>query len=209
MTEKIKISSTGWLFMAIGVVLQVIAYVITGSALLSFASGLLGVFSVVLCSERKTISYLFGFAQIGTYVVLAAHQHFYGELLENVFYFVTMIAGVIMWLKHSDRGVVESKKLTPVGWVAWLGTMAIGIAAVWYRLVQTNDTQPFMDAITTVPAFIAQILMITRFREQWFFWLIIDVGSIFMWINAGDWNMAMQFVFWTANCIYGWIKWKD
>jgi nicotinamide mononucleotide transporter len=65
-----------------------------------------------------------------------------------------------------------------------------------------------LDSATTVPAFIAQMLMIMRYREQWIFWLIIDIGSILMWIHAGDWCMVAQFVFWTINCIYGFYKWS-
>ena len=65
-----------------------------------------------------------------------------------------------------------------------------------------------MDSITTVPAFIAQILLTLRYREQWIYWLIIDVGSIVMWGIAGDYIMMTQFIFWTINCFYGFYKWK-
>lgn len=47
-----------------------------------------------------------------------------------------------------------------------------------------------------------------RYREQWIFWIIIDVVSIFMWMFADNWIMVIQFIFWTMNCIYGYRKWK-
>ena len=34
-----------------------------------------------------------------------------------------------------------------------------------------------VTAITTIPAIIAQIFMIMAYREQWYFWLIIDIAS--------------------------------
>ena len=72
----------------------------------------------------------------------------------------------------------------------------------------TDDTQPFMDAITTVPAFVAQILLTFRYREQWIFWSIINVGSIFMWANVHDYCMVAQYIFWSINCILGYYSWS-
>ena len=73
----------------------------------------------------------------------------------------------------------------------------------------TDDTQPMLDSLSTVPAFAAQILMILRYREQWAYWLVIDIASVIMWINAENWCMVMQFVFWTLNCSYGTYKWLE
>ena len=86
--------------------------------------------------------------------------------------------------------------------------MVVGISSLYLYLLMTNDTQPFMDSITTVPAIIAQILMILAYKEQWYFWLIIDLASIYMWAIAGDWCMVAQFIFWSINCIYGLYNWK-
>ena len=196
-------------FIALGVALQITIYLITNSALLSCISGVLGVVSVVLCSQKKMNFYVFGFAQLITYVILCYQQRLYGEIAENIFYFVTMLYGVFHWWKHYDDKMseVETRRLTYgqnllVAVFVFFGTMLLcGF------LGGTNDTQPFMDSITTVPAFMAQILMILRFKESWIYWLIIDVGSIIMWTIAGDWCMVSQFVFWTINCIYGLRKW--
>lgn len=196
-------------FIALGVALQVIIYIVTGSALLSCISGILGVVSVVLCSQRKMHFYTFGFAQLITYVVLCYHQKLYGEIVENVFYFVTMLYGVFHWWNHYDDKMaeVETRKLSyGQNWLVAL-LVFFGVMILYGFLGGTDDTQPFMDSVTTVPAFMAQILMILRFRESWIYWLIIDIGSIIMWAIAGDWCMVSQFVFWSINCLYGLRKW--
>ena len=101
-------------FMFIGILLQIITFYITGDSVISLISGVTGIISVVLCSQKKFSFYLFGFVQLGTYMWLAAQQNFYGELVENVFYIITMFIGMWIWLKNfnTDEQVVKSKKLS-------------------------------------------------------------------------------------------------
>lgn len=201
-----------WMFLAIGLLLQVVAYVVTREGWLSLFCGLVGVCSIILCSQRKISSFVFGVLQIVTYMVLALRQHFYGELAENAFYLVTCIYGFFLWIRHYDTNdegnQVETLRLTGKGWMTTLLILLGGILGGSIVLKQTNDSQPLLDAVSTVPAFIAQILMMLRYREQWIFWLIVDATTTAMWIRANDWCMTALFGFWTLNCIYGYWKWR-
>lgn len=198
------------LFLIFGITIQFICYKTHNDSLLSLVSGISGLFAVVLCASKRMSMYIFSFIQLFTYVILAYQQHLYGEIAENIFYFVMLIWGLFVWNKayNKEQLEVESKQLT-VRQNIILGTV-VGfiILSLWRILSYTNDSQPFMDSITTVPAFIAQILLTLRYREQWIYWLIIDVGSIVMWGIAGDYIMMTQFIFWTINCFYGLYKWK-
>lgn len=199
------------LFMLIGIFLQLIAWYITKDSLISLISGVTGIISVILCSQRKISFYFFGFIQLGTYMYLAWQQRFYGELIENVFYIITMLIGIVVWLKNynTEEQIVESKRLSERSFYIICSIMVfICVLFGYYMKYFTDNTQPFMDSFSTVPAFIAQTLLMLRYREQWIFWIIIDVVSIFMWMFADNWIMVIQFIFWTMNCIYGYKKWK-
>jgi nicotinamide mononucleotide transporter len=115
-----------------------------------------------------------------------------------------------IWLAHYNRETaeVETRKLSKLGIIKIVGSMIIAIVFLNAALSMTDDTQPLLDSVTTVPAFIGQILLTYRYREQWIFWFIIDVGSIIMWLIAGDYCMAAQFIFWSFNCIYGFYLWS-
>ena len=179
--------------------------------MVSLISGVTGIISVILCSQRKISFYFFGFIQLGTYMYLAWQQRFYGELIENVFYIITMLIGIVVWLKNynTEEQIVESKRLSERSFYIICSIMVfICVLFGYYMKYFTDNTQPFMDSFSTVPAFIAQTLLMLRYREQWIFWIIIDVVSIFMWMFADNWIMVIQFIFWTMNCIYGYRKWK-
>lgn len=198
-------------FIFSGILLQLIVGIVTKSNLITMISGFSGILAVILCAQRKLIQFLFSFIQLFTYVIIAYEQKFYGEIAENGFYFATMLFGMYWWYKGYDNTNAEIKvkhfsKITNV-LIFILNLIIIGI--VYCFLKDTNDTQPFLDSVSTVPAFIAQILMMIRYRECWIYWLIIDVASIIMWANAGNWVMVIQFIFWTINCLYALQKWKE
>ena len=199
----------GLMFAILGVLLQVFAFFYTGASILSLISGVSGIFAVVLCAERKMTFWIFAWIQLITYLILAWEQKLWGEVGENIFYAITMIGGMFIWNKYKENDKVKSRSLSKNFFELIKITCAIGILLLWYCLNCTDDTQPFMDSITTVPAIIAQILMITAYKEQWYFWLIIDIASIYMWAIACDWCMVSQFIFWTINCLYGLRKWNN
>ena len=199
----------GLTFAILGVLLQVFAFFYSGASILSLISGVSGIFAVVLCAERKMSFWIFAWIQLITYLILAWEQKLWGEVVENIFYAITMIGGMFIWNKYKENDKVKSRPLSKNFFELIKITCAIGILLLWYCLNCTDDTQPFMDSITTVPAIIAQILMITAYKEQWYFWLIIDIASIYMWAIACDWCMVSQFIFWTINCLYGLRKWNN
>lgn len=197
----------------LGLLLQVIVYVIAPAHPISLVSGVLGVCSVVLGAQRNIWTFQFGFAQVLTYSYLCWGERFYAELLLNAYYFVTMLYGVWIWRKRLggdvDRYVVETRKLSVVALLSvCVSTLLLSIVVGWFLSVYTDDSQPYMDALTTVPAMVAQVLMILVYREQWCIWLLVDVLATVMWVEAGDYCMAAQYMFWCVNCIYGYVLWS-
>lgn len=220
-----------WIFMAIGIALQILAICMTvknpgdmTSAQIFWAavSGLTGIVSVVLCAQGKISFYVFGFIQLFSYVfAVAIPWHLWGEVFENIFYFVTMIIGMVIWLKNykkTDKGEikVEAKKLTARGWIISVAALVITTVGLGLFLMYAHnwipffepDPTPWLDALTTTAPFIAQIFLMLSYRDQWAFWIIEDVTSVVMFVILGDWIMLAQYVFWTINCVYGWYKWS-
>ena len=91
--------------------------------------------------------------------------------------------------------------------VLTLVVLILSATVGWGLARYTDDSQPYLDAFTTVPALVAQILMVLVFREQWYLWLLVDVLATVMWLRAGNYCMAAQYAFWCANCVYGYVQW--
>jgi len=205
-----KIKTFDWLFMLFGVLLQIICYIFTGDSLLSFICGLSGVINVVLCSQKKLSFYLFAYIQMFTYIVIIFQQHLYGELVENIFYVITTTIAFFIWIKNYNKEEKEviARKLSKQDWLLCCSIFIISTILLYIILLRTNDPRPFLDSISTVPAFIAQFMLMFRYREQWIMWLIVDIATLILWINIGNIFMIVQYIFWIMNCIYGYIKWS-
>lgn len=200
------------LFLLSMVILQIIVFVVCPDTPLNIIAGLAGVVSVVMCAKGRTMFYFVGFIQTVTYLVLAWRNQFYGEVLENLFYFVTMIWGIFVWksneVKNEDGTEdVLAKKFTPVQWVLSIVLTIAATIGMGYWLESIGSAQAYTDAATNVMAIFAQLLMVRRYREQWIWWFVIDVFCIKMWWVAGNWSMVAMYIAWTANTIYGFINW--
>lgn len=213
-----------WAFITVGLVLQIIAIVagfVSGEpeSIGLIISGLAGVISVVLCSQGKISFYLFGFIQLFTYVFyFSIPNSLHGETLENGMYFVTMLYGMYAWAKRYGRNAktdsleIHARKLGVKGNTVTAVVFAVGVIVYYIFLKNVPmfgsiDSDPLVDSLTSVPAYIAQIFMVLGFREQWIYWMILDVGSVVLAIRAGSLVMTAQFIFWTLNCIYGFVTW--
>lgn len=208
-----NLSSFDWTFLSAMIALQVIVFMVCPDTPLNIIAGIAGVISVVLCAKGKISFYFIGFVQTITYLVLSWNASFYGEVIENLWYFVTMIWGIFVWKKNlvedKEGGQqVESLKFTIDQWIDALAGTAFATAAMGFALALIGSAQPYTDAATNVMAIFAQILMVKRYREQWLWWLMIDLLCIKLWWVAGNWSMVSMYVAWTINCIYGWVNWS-
>lgn len=201
------------LFMITMLLVQIIVFCIVPDSLLGIIAGISGVISVVLCAKGKISFYFIGFVQTTTYLFLAWQNYFYGEVLENIFYLVTMIWGIFVWKRNSSvdsngSSNVKALKFTPKMWALSIIGTIICTAIMGYCLTEIGSHQAYTDAATNVLAIFAQLLMVKRYREQWIWWIVIDLLCIKLWFVAGNWSMVAMYVAWTINCVYGWYNWS-
>ena len=201
------------IFMVSMLILQLVVFAICPDSLIGIISGISGVISVVLCAKAKISFYFIGFIQTISYLFLAFQNRFYGEVIENIFYLITMIIGIFIWKKHmtvgkDDSRQVECLKFKPWMWIVSLIITLIGTVVMGYGLNLIGSQQAYTDAATNVFALFGQLLMIKRYKEQWIWWLLVDIFCMKMWFVAGNWSMFAMYIAWTINCIYGWYNWS-
>lgn len=207
---KIASDRSMWLFLVTGLLVQIITFCAVPHNPWAMVSGMLGICSVVLGAKGNILTFFFGFAQVGTYTYLCCVEHFYAEIAINIYYFFTMIYGVYCWRRRLKNSTLQvqtrrlSRRIFPLLTVA---IVVLSIFVGWLLSRYTDDPQPYLDAMTTVPAIAAQILMVMAYREQWYLWLMVDVLALVMWVRAENYCMAAQYAFWCANCVYGYIQW--
>ena len=180
MTKRFDIA-----FLVTGLIVQIIVYWLAPTHWLSLVSGLLGITSVILCSQGNIWTFAFGFGQIITYSCLCYMERFYAGLLMNAFYFFSQIYGIYAWRRQrTDESAIIAPRSLPVRrFVVLCAALAAVSAGVgWILDGHTDDSQPYMDAITTVVSVVAQVMLVMAIRQQWWLWLFVDVLFVAMWI---------------------------
>ena len=179
------------LYMLTMLLVQIVVFIITPDSIFNIIAGISGVISVVLCAKGKISFYYVGFIQTGTYLILSFQNRFYGEVIENIFYLVTMIIGIFIWKKNLAKNEDGSTQIMPKHLtiiqiiLAIIGTFVFTII-IGFGLTLIDSNQAYIDAATNVIAVIAQLLMIKGYKDQWCWWLVLNVLCLIMWFNVGN-----------------------
>ena len=65
------------------------------------------------------------------------------------------------------------KKVFLAAFIAW--------AAGWFVLAQVGGQLPYFDSINFVVSFIAQILYVLKYNENWSLWIFVDIANFIYW----------------------------
>lgn len=196
-------------FVTIGILTQFVIAYITNDTAIALCSGIAGVISVVLCSQKKYSFYFWSILQLVTIIIISFQSGLFGKVIENCFYLLTLFFGMFIWNKQTNNGKVRVEKMCVDDYYIlsiFLPLLVYGVSAFVTKFNGTN--QIFLDTLTTTIGIIAQIMMIFRFREQWVLWFILDVLCVVLWAIDSNWCLMTQYIFWTINCIYGYSCWK-
>ncbi len=204
-----------WSILIAGLLVQVVVYMLMPDNLWSLVSGLFGMCSVILCSQGNILTFFFGFGQIVTYTYLCYLERFYAGIAMNVFYFVTQVYGLFAWRKRLQKSNEQTTEVTittrslpfPVLLTVSAASLIVSALVGWLLSTYTADGSPYLDAFTTIPALVAQVLMMLAYREQWYLWLFVDVLTAVMWLLAGNYCMTALYAFWCLTCLFGYIRW--
>lgn len=201
-----------WLavFISAGIAITFIAQ----ESLLHFAVLICGLLMEITLAKRSRICFIFVLLNSTGLIIIGFTNLLYSEMLINLLFWIPYaIIGYILWNKNIDRD--EHKNLTVVRTLKWwqtalLATCITATGLLWsIALRAMGDSQPVLDALSTVFQFTTGILILTRLREQWLFWIGYILFSATMWILFNYWVMLIISLGYLTNSIYGLIQWSQ
>jgi len=132
-------------------------------------------------------------------------------LVSLLFWIPIDIVSFIKWHKNKDE---ENENITKVKKLNWWQDILIvlGIAAfsfvVGYLLSLLPECEDsYLDAFVSAIGMSNGILLLLRYNEQWFAWLIYLIFDGILWIISGHYIMLITIAAMLINTIYGFIKW--
>lgn len=165
---------------------------------------------LLLAIRQNIWCWFFAGVSTAIFVYLFFGAHLYMESALNVFYFAMAIYGWYVWRYAGDN--VEELVVTV--WPIRVHAMAIGVilvisAAGGYLLDSRTDAAcPYVDSLTTWGAIWATFLIARKVLENWWYWLLIDSASVFIYWSRGLELTALLFIVYLLMIPFGLISWR-
>ena len=220
MDGKMKLNGFDW-FLILGTTAVSIASSLLGEGwdTLGFIVAVTGIVNLVLCARGNIWNYLFGIIYNAIYVYVAWKSRLYADSAIYLFYYLPMqFIGWAQWKNNrsAESGAVNARHLDRKTALVLLAVAAVLIPAFAWLLSRPfiADSQPWLDAVTTVVSILAMYMMVKAIAEQWFIWIVLDAVQVVKWAIAtarGEEHAALMlvmFAFFLANAIYGLIQWN-
>lgn len=164
------------IYVSILILIQLAVFLVVPDSLIGMISGVTGTLSLVYGMKGRKIAFIFGTIQCLAMTYIAWISHAYGSFAMDIFYVISQPIGWFMWGHDQATHRFSSasrQKLFGGAFVAWL----IG----WWILALLHGQLPYFDSINFVVSFIAQLLYILKYQENWSLWIVVNIANILYW----------------------------
>jgi nicotinamide mononucleotide transporter len=198
---------------------------VLATSLLEWVAVLTGILYVIFAAKRMIICWLFAGVSSIIYVYICVFYELYLESILQVFYLIMAYVGWRSWvsmklrksIENLDESLLDQNATEANGDIrTWTLSQHVinvlisgGVAFTLGFLfdLYTSQQNPYMDAFTTVFSLAATFMVTRKVLENWLYWIVIDVVSIFLYSYRGlQLSSVLYFVF-TILALIGFVTW--
>lgn len=159
-----------------------------------------------MCVKQSRWNYPMGAISVASLSYLFWTQGLFASAALNAYLVPVLAYGWFRW--RADTVTRPVTYVSPAWWPAYIG----GAFVLWitmFNILQNYDaTLPATDSVILIGSILAQFLLDNKKLETWFIWAIVNIFAIYTYAEAGLSLVALQFVFFLANTVWGWYDWN-
>ena len=165
---------------------------------------------VILAAHKNIWCWPAAFISTILYTFLFYEYYLWMDSLLQVYYLVMAIYGWYCWRggfqSSFDTLPVKTYRLkTHIKSIISLTFLSLLLGYVMETYTPTDF--PYLDSATTVFAIFATYLITKKVIENWLYWVVIDVVSIYLYVEKGLIPTAYLFGCFTLIALYGYVTW--
>ena len=168
---------------------------------------LMSVLYVFFAAKENIWCWFFGAISAILYTYICFNIKLYAETFLQLFYLIMSVIGYISWKKP------EVSKINQ--WSVKKHLILILLSIIFVFIVgfllsiRTDAKMPLVDTFTTVFSVVATILVIKKVLENWLYWIVIDLVSIFLYFERDLHLSSILFMIYTIIAIKGYFSWIE
>ena len=127
----------------------------------------------------------------------------------QVFYIAMGFYGWSQWMKSKSESVYEVFTWTPIQHILSILLILFLTVSSGYLLDRfTEAALPFWDALTTWGAIVTTYMVAKKVLENWVYWFVIDLISVFLFASRELYLTAFLFVSYLFIIVIGYRSWN-
>ena len=189
--------------------LQELLAELRGWSSLEAAAVVLAILYLLLAIRQNIWCWLCAGISTAIYVYLFIVARLYMESALNVFYFGMAIYGWSVWYygRSDERELPVSVWPLATHGYALAAIVLASLASGYLLDTYTQAAFPYIDSMTTWAAIWATFLVARKVLENWWYWLVIDVASGFIYWLRDLHLTSILFVIYVIMIPFGLISW--
>ncbi len=135
------------------------------------------------------------------------------ESLLNVFYMAMAFYGFWQWRwgagPNASAGVALQTWSGSKHLMVILATAGCAMLLGYFMSQYTQAAMPYLDAATTCFAIVATFMLAYKVVENWLYWVVIDLVSIYLYLIKGLMLTSILFVFYVVLAAVSYWLWRQ
>ena len=183
-----------------------------------------GIIYVILAAKNNIACWAFGIISSAlTMYSVWFNYNLYMETFLNGFYILAAVWGWYNWHRQQRKNIGDTDKILDsaekkdsgiirlkptIHLTVVVGGLLLTAVFGYFFDVYTSAAATYPDAFVTVFALVATMMIGYRVLENWFYWIVIDSTSIFLYNLRGGHFYVLLFTVYIIVSVMGYFKWR-
>lgn len=162
---------------------------------------------VVLAAKGNIWCWFFAAVSVSLYIYLCYEAKLFAETILQIFYLLMAFLGYFSWSNSNKKFIAKQLSVSHHISIILSGAI-ITFLIGFYLATYTEAKMPIIDSFTTCFSIIATFLVIRKILENWLYWIIIDIVSVYIYFSRDLHLTSILFLTYACVAIVGYINWK-
>ena len=189
-------------------ILQNISLAFFAQSWLEVVAVLSAILYLILVVKENIWCWFYAFISTAIFIYLFYNVSLLSESLLNFYYLIMAVYGWWQWHKKDKD---ESQKIH--NWqlnrhIKIIGVSIILTPIIGYLMTKLGASFPYLDAFVSILAVIATVMVAYKVFENWYYWLLVDTLSIYLFWQKQMYLTALLYVVYIVLILVGIKAWQ-
>jgi len=177
------------------------------SSVIELLAVILAISYLLLAVKQQIWCWPAAFLSSLIYLYVFFEVRLYMESILQVYYAGMAVYGWQQWQKKENDQIKPIRTWPLKQHLISLVLILAGTYIAGQLLLQTDARLPYIDAFTTVASILTTYMVTQKILENWIYWLVIDLVSIFLYLDRALYFTALLFSVYIVIIGFGWLQW--